>query len=198
MKKLIFISVIILSCSIISAQTERGKILLSGGSNLGAYFSGNKSETGTSTIKSASSGFNLDLKMGYFVARNLVIGEYGYVGYDHYKNKDNDYESKGTDVSIGPFIRYYFGQSKVKPFINTQIEWMWANNKYITNNNTSESKYTGPAYGVSGGVAIFVNEHVGLTCALGYHGRSSVNVDDTEDTSFSNTVSFNIGITVSL
>jgi outer membrane protein len=96
MKKVIF-TVFAISFGVItvSAQVPKGTILTGVSSNIG--FSSYKPDGGTST-----SNFNVNLRGGYFIIDNLVVGLN--LGFNR---TDYGSSSTGTSTGLGVFARYY-------------------------------------------------------------------------------------------
>jgi hypothetical protein len=156
MKRITFLFSLLLFATFISyAQTNKGKILVGGSANLASVGggSGNSRET----------AINFSPQIGFFAVDNLALGINLPISYQSSTN------SSSTDYAIAPFLRYYFLNGKVKPFLHGEGGFAGGNVYYkdFSGRETSVSP-TGYALGVQGGVAVFLTESVGLDIALGY------------------------------
>ncbi|MDJ1501131.1 hypothetical protein [Xanthocytophaga agilis] len=169
MTKLFYITLSFFIISLLSltdslAQTQKGRFML--GTSMGKFnFGKNYTE------------LSLDVKAGYFVIDNLVIGltpSYAYTSAD-YPNGNNQ---KNNALGIGPFVRYYFGEGKLKPLLNTSFVYYNSTSKIIA----TMIPYPGAPEGeyefqlknkykllqVGGGVAYFLNDYVSLEGLINY------------------------------
>jgi hypothetical protein len=149
--------------SMLSAQTEKGMMIIGGSSNI------------SDAIQGTSNTFSLGLQpsFGAFVIRNFAIGgTYSFtVSSAKTLNATTDVRSTSTTFNtlVGPFLKYYIGKKTMKPFVS-------ANGGYsvytqIRSNSTpgnvaSITNYDGFQMGASAGIAYFFNPHVALETAL--------------------------------
>lgn len=196
MKKTSFIlafCLTLLISSIVTAQTEKGKILVGADSNMNFSALTNKGKSDLyESDNYKTSNFTFSPKIGYFVANNLSLGVEVPFSFSKFKSSSirvNDLyyssqyfnqEDKNTSITFAPFVKYYFNANKtIKPFLQGQIglgvsKFTTNRNYYVNNfdptiesyNSTSKSNLF--MYGVDGGLAIFFNDKISLDIALGY------------------------------
>jgi hypothetical protein len=161
MKK-IFLAFVFVSTLFISlqAQTEKGDWMVGGRIDL---------NTGDN---STQIGFTP--AVGYFVINNLAIG--GNVLIDYNKSAD----IKVTNLGIGPFVRYYFTESKIRPLLQVAVNFI---NTKIKSPLGSESN-TGTNLFLGGGAAIFINPNVSLEPIIGYSNTKYKNFEGSGAFSF--------------
>ncbi|UFH55732.1 hypothetical protein [Spirosoma sp. KNUC1025] len=154
MKKALLISAFVLiALSTVMAQTEKGRRLA--GVQVGNIVI--PTSGGSGTI------IGLQPAYGWFVSDGLVVGAgipIFYVG------------SGGTNITqigISPFLRYYIGSSQIKPFFGGSVGVI---NTSVSSNNSSSSS-ADALYGLTGGVAFFINRSVSFDFALTYTGGNT-------------------------
>ncbi|HOA37083.1 MAG TPA: outer membrane beta-barrel protein [Flavihumibacter sp.] len=132
-----------------TAQTEKGDWMVGGNFAL-------------NTTKN-NSAFNLSPSAGYFFARNFVAG--GLFNFAYSKSGD----TKTTAYSAGPFARYYFGNSNLKPMVVGEFQFGTNSTRVSTNKTTDNFN----SLLLGGGLAAFVNQHVAIETIAGY-GRTKL------------------------
>lgn len=78
----------------------------------------------------------------------------------------------GTSIGLSPFVRYYVGSAKLKPFVGIAYSYSRTVSKYKTDTaGGSESKSQGQTTALTPtlGVAYFVNRNLALTASLNYN-----------------------------
>ncbi|MBD2757075.1 hypothetical protein [Spirosoma validum] len=155
MKKILFTLVMIVTgLSAALAQTEKG-------SRLAGVQVGNiviPTSGGSGTI------IGLQPAYGWFVSDGLVVGAgipFFYVG------------SGGTNITqigLTPFLRYYIGPSQVKPYFGGSIGVL---NTSVSRTGSSSESSTDALYGLTGGLAFFINRSVSFDLALTYTGGNT-------------------------
>ncbi len=144
MRKLLFL--LLLSVSIlVHAQTEKGTVMVGGSLGL---------KTGD-----GASEFNLNPNIGFFVGNNFALG--GFVNFATAKTG----EISSTNFGIGPFARYYIGNTNTKPFIVTEFDYL------TTTIKSGDQKFNANGYGFLFGLgfAAFVNSTVAIEGITGYN-----------------------------
>jgi hypothetical protein len=126
------------------AQTEKGDWLIGGILDL--------------NTSSENTSFEFSPNAGYFVVNNLAIGANMQISYDELGNL------KVNSFGIGPFVRYYFTDAKIKPFFMSDMNFL---NRKITTSSGSNTE-TAFNYFLGGGAAFFINENVAVEGILGY------------------------------
>lgn len=156
-----------------NAQTEKGKILVGGQSSL--EFTTYKS-SGVTEYTSGDNGKSryLDItpQVGYFIANNFAVGLE--TPYSFSKEIDGDDSYITSSFVVVPFVRYYFGKTKVKPYLHGGIGPGWGKTKseiYMGSDYNVSTNLL--AYELGGGLGVFVNEHVSVDFGLGYGNASS-------------------------
>lgn len=175
MKKLLSYSIaaLALTASLQStAQTEQGKILVAGESNLNMLSSTEswKSDDDSDT-ESKSFQINFTPVAGYFVIDNLAVGGMLALNYYSYKPEgEGNEKSTGTSAILLPFARYYFGSSSVRPFVEAAAGLGTSKSKTKSDylDEDEEYNYAVKAAALSGGVDIFLNDNVALDLGLVY------------------------------
>ena len=143
--------VVLVASSVAMAQTEKGSSLM--GVQVGNIAIPTSGGSGTIIA--------LQPTRGWFVSDGLAIGAgipFFYVG------------SGGTHITqigIAPFLRYYFGPSKTKPFLGASVGVV---NTSASGNNGSS---TNGLYSATGGVAFFLNRNVSFDLGLTYTGGNA-------------------------
>lgn len=164
----------------LTAQTEKGRFVISGETNLGftstsvKYTYGRITEEGPKTTS-----FNISPSVSYFVIDNLAIGlEFDYRTsttkqqreyYSDYGYDLIDLKTTQTTVSVLPTATYYFSKGKLRPYIEAGIGF--ANTKLkeeASNYGEYESNSDGLVWGAGGGLAYFITNSVSFDFGLGY------------------------------
>lgn len=109
------------------AQFQKGTRTV--GFNIGGIsFTGNSTsyeQQQVGTGKTATNNFNVSLNpsMGWFVSENVLIGGNIGVNFSSTKKDGGGAESKSNTITIGvgPFARYYFGNSGFLPYVQASI-----------------------------------------------------------------------------
>ncbi len=137
----------------VSAQTEKGDWLVGGLLDL-------------NTAKNSTT-FNFSPNAGYFLANNLAIGGNLVFAYDKLG------DLKVTTFGIGPFVRYYFTDDKVRPFFAGDMAFEKRKIEQAAGSNTEDAF----SWFLGGGAAFFINENVAVDGLLGY-AHSKVSDED--------------------
>lgn len=189
--------IVVFSLSVFSAYTQTGQ---------GNWLMGAKSSIGFASLnmkykaepKGASSneydgpsifGFEFVPSFGYFVATNFALGlDFGY-SYAKVKQDKNDvlsaFESTSNSISVGPFAAIFFGDGNVKPFLSVGAGIGSAKSTYEDDANAKsdedETTYSLFYWEATGGVALFLNDHISLNAGIGY-GFEQDTYEDTPET----------------
>ncbi len=145
MKKLVLTLSLTMSFIMAHAQTERGDGMVGGGLRL------NTSDNSTE--------ISLTPDAGIFIINNLALG--GNISFIYSKYGD----AKVTSFGIGPFVRYYFTDARIRPILHGNLNFLSQKTKILglpstTNNVTS--------YFLGGGAAIFISDQVSIDGLVGY------------------------------
>ncbi|WP_181306490.1 hypothetical protein [Rufibacter sp. XAAS-G3-1] len=163
MRKLLYASILLLTCIQARAQENRGTLipakifqrtLMVGGSVSGSYKQINISSSGE-PISGHRQQFDLDAKIGYFVLSDVALGMKGTVY--HYKEEmDDQIPTQATNILVGPFARYYLDNG----FYGEASAAVGVNNR-PNSTKTDLAEFKG---GV--GYAIFINPKVAIEPAV--------------------------------
>lgn len=179
------------------AQTEAGNFLLGtsttvggelttslfceGNPNSGGFFFGTTKDADDNNpydddYEVKNTNINLNPRLGYFVADGLLAGLNFNFSSRQMKEEDaeEDYEYKETftGLSAGPFIRYYFTTSKIRPYVEGSASFGSIKAKYeetyIGDSYDDEETVNVTQFGGLAGVAFFVNDKVSVDIGAGY------------------------------
>jgi len=170
-QKSILILLLLFSSTIVFGQLEKGKFFIQGSSSIGissekyTYISG-----GTSTESSKTTHFGFYPKAGYFVIDNFVLGLAINVSTNKTKAISGSNESHSNDLTIGPFVRYYFlPQDKLKPMAEISFGAGGSKDKSTGSGYNSESKYGIFQYSIGAGASYFVSDHIAFDLLIDYN-----------------------------
>ena len=190
--------------------TQRGNFVI--GSRIG--FSTAKSsvdvQSTTGSIKGdggSSSQFNLSPGIGYFFAKNFVVGismdwlkTHSGTGVDLNGGTLAPQKSENNNVLFGPFIRYFFPTGEDKAFfLGTTVGFGNSKNQFISNNSTQTINNSLLTIGVGPGFTIYSKNGLSLEALVKYNfarSNSEINVQDLNRISktWTNAVDFSVGI----
>lgn len=174
-----------------SSPTAKGRMVVSGSTRLSYSSVKNEADYGNFKSDNDMNEFNFKPSIGWFVADGFAIAFN--IDYESSKQEDDGDEYKESTLMVGPSVRYYFGSSNIKPFI--QGEYMFGNYKQENNDYDSKTKING--WGLGAGVAFFLNQHISLDLGLGYANINGEDDDDDYDVEFtSKGTTFNGGLSV--
>jgi len=139
-KKVVSFLAFVLVAGVATAQTESGNWLIGGDLEL------NTSKNNTVV--------NISPMAGYFFANNFAGG--GNLTFDLTKFGD----AKVTTFGIGPFLRYYFGTTNIKPLVHGSFDY--------TSTKAEDETFNGMNYFLAGGLAAFINRNVAIEGLAGY------------------------------
>ncbi|MPR37308.1 hypothetical protein [Salmonirosea aquatica] len=148
------------------AQTLNGKHLV--GMQVG--------ELNFSLRDNRASFMTLSPAYGKFVSSNLAFG----LELPFYYSRNTQPLNRATHIALTPFVRYYIGQGRVKPFLSVLAGPRYiSTRRYIPVPGKTETvSYTDLLYGARGGVAFFLNGWVSLDLSLSYTETNKEAVDD--------------------
>ena len=78
-----------------------------------------------------------------------------------------------TQIGLAPFLRYYIGTANVKPFLGASVGVI---NSSVSGNFSRSASSTDAIYGLTGGVAFFLNKSVSFDASLNYSGGNTASV----------------------
>jgi outer membrane protein len=130
-----------------------------------------KSDDGSGTHgNTISLGFSP--KIGLFIIDNLAIGVKIPIGFQFQKAKNND-KNSSTSIGISPFLKYYFGTSNIKPYLNGSVGFSSMTMRDNPVTGPSDKSTVGVfSYELGGGFGIFLNDKVSVDIGVGYNYTS--------------------------
>lgn len=193
MKKNLLLLTLVLGFNFaVNAQTEKGKWLVSGASNIGFNSVSTKYKAnGMSADGPKVNTFNISPAVGYFVVDNLSIGLS--LGYTNTSTKDEDDEKLSSSTfTVLPAATYFFTKNtSVKPYLAAGAGYASYKQAYGA---ISESN-GGFAWEVNGGLAYFINPKIGINLGLGY---GQVSIEESGFTMNANTFGAKVGFSLFL
>jgi len=159
MKRFGIITYCLLSTVLLSAQTEKGRIMIGGGVDIASAFQGD--------VRT----FNMSVTptVGVFAVKNFVTaGRYSFTVSSNrsYNTKDERYITTTTyNTSVGLLLKYYFGKKQLKGLAT-------AHGSYLVNTRMRKGEVTnrnGALTGASLGFAYFVNKNISVESAFSYN-----------------------------
>ncbi len=180
----------------VSAQVEKGKILLGGTtafsySSMTLKFEYDGEEFDEMEMKMADLTFSPIL--GYFVMDGLAVGlDLNYTS-SKAKIGDGDWSDPSTELGASLFGRYYFGSGNFKPFGHAQVGFM-----SMSDSDADEDKYSGLVYGLGLGADYFLNDNVALELGISYNMGKIKNKADDLEVIKPGVLSFGIGVFVTI
>jgi len=193
MKKL-FLALSLSFIGFMSAQTEKGRFIISGKTGLGFTSNTVKYKNQDQTIDGPkTTSFNISPGISYFAIDNLAIGLV--VDYQSTTMKqsieifdpnitgaystENSKETQ-TILSIIPNAAYFFSNGKTRPYLSAGLGLANAKNKSnyagnIASGDTysnTETNNTGFVWTANGGLMFFISPTIGLDLGVGYANYS--------------------------
>lgn len=156
-----------------------------------------KSDLGSSD-QYKNTSFNLSPAIGYFFIDNLALGIELPIQYSSMKDTDDDKMTQSSLV-FAPFLKYYFGNSMMKPYVNGSIGLGKGSVSYdFTMGSNVSYSMTMFAYQLGAGLSIFLHEKVSLDLGLRWSSTSTTKVEDnpTNSKTINSGLGFGIGIFV--
>lgn len=170
-----FLGVFILMLFVFSVhgQTTRGTILIGGESNFDLSLMNSKWKSdGGSGSNSNTLSFGVSPKIGLFIIDNLAIGVKLPIGFQFQEDENNDKFSSAS-LGISPFLKYYFGTSNIKPYLNGSVGFSNLVMKDDPATGPSDKNTVGMfSFELGGGFGIFLNDKVSVDIGLGYNYSS--------------------------
>ena len=168
--KLLLSTLIILSFTFtVFGQTEKGKFFVSGDINLDFSFHEKKFKNSVDiTDEGHITNFGFSPFAGYFLSNKLAVGISVPVSIESEKTDAGNIYRLSSFV-IAPFIRYYLGQGKLKPFIYGLAGTGKLKAKIIiSSDDIIESSYNLFVYEFGYGLAFYLNDIVSLDVTMNY------------------------------
>jgi outer membrane protein len=167
MKKGLFTVVaLVVTSSLVQAQTEKGRWLVGAQVGNGSYQDQNQAWS-----------FSIDLtpSAGYFVAKNLLVGARLPLSFDRsrsyefvFPNPNTLTTSTSTSYGLGPFARYYIGEGKLKPYVGASFTYGRSTTKREQGSLLVNQKINYTQISPTVGLAYFINRNVALNAGISY------------------------------
>lgn len=151
----------------VEAQTEKGRWTV--GAEVGNFTYQNQYGNQSFTGSLSPSG-------GYFITNGLVVGtgipvSFATQTFSTINSSDGRYTT--TAIGLAPFVRYFIGRSKLKPFLGVTYSYSKAVGKYQADprRGGAESRTEGYATSLipNVGVAYFINRNLALNVGINYN-----------------------------
>jgi len=185
--------------SFTQAQTEKGKVLIGGGTKmaLASDILSTKSNQDNKENYLSQKSFELNPVVAYFVVNNLALGLEIPITHQAIKYFE-DYSESSLTTSALCFLRLYFNENDpIKPYIHGGIGLGLRNSSYtgLIYSYNYKAKYNLVLGKISAGVSAFINEKIALDIGIGYqYIRSKRQQDNPSDyRSISNGFASSIG-----
>ena len=178
MKKILFLAFLI-SANSLSAQTTKGKLVVSGGVGLQFISSNLKTVYDGKTDEEAKiNSFSISPSFAYFIKDNLAIGLLS--EFTNTKSEVDGVEKLKTgNTIIAPTAIYYFPvEGKIRPLAQIGIGYASLN---VKEEGKDKLSYSGLSLNFGGGVAYFIKENISFNFGLTYSNNSMKNADDEKE-----------------
>lgn len=183
----------------LGAQTGAGKILLGGSSSFsfGAYTNKYKSDLGDGT---AGKGISMSFapQAGFFVMDGLAVGLQLNLMLDSYKPDGANDRYNNTLMMAGPFVKYYYGTSQLKPFAEAAVAFGANKEKWPTSGGTETFTTNIFGFGFGVGAAYFINDNVSFDLGLSFQNVSYKDKDSNPENEKDITSTFGLDFGISI
>jgi outer membrane protein len=184
-----------------NAQTENGKFIIGAASNL-TFETDIEDYNGVKVMDVRTTYFDFKPAIGYLIVKNLEIGLSCIVTYtgNIENNENGNYlNNEFTTFAFFPFAKYYFGSSKLKPFVQFSIGSV---NRIDKENMYGIEIYseTFTGFGIEGGFGIsaFIANNISLDAMASYGYYSMNHTEDSKMKMKTGALGLNIGFSVFL
>lgn len=214
MKQFSFLITVIFLASTVHAQLNKGQWLVGG--TAGFSYAKNSSNNNIYSYSTKSTSLQASPSAGYFIINGLAVGVRPGIVTTHDKIESHDAgtpfssssDSKGTGITISPFVRYYFLPARNKINILADLAYGWEHQKShtqtmqtytdgsglpVVNSSTYNNKYSSHSFTVAAGPALFLNPRVSLELLAGYGIVKSKDLHSSQ-----HTVTLNAGFQIHL
>jgi len=135
------------------AQTEQGNFLVGG-------------SVGNLNFRKGITSFSISPQGGYFVAENLALGLSADFAYTRFTSEFSPtFEGNSIGYGVGPFARYYIGDSRLRPLI--QLLYSYNYSRLDVTSQVNET--TTQLFAAGGGVAYFLTDNVAFESLISYN-----------------------------
>jgi outer membrane protein len=177
MKKLIYFVSIVLLCSTVHAQTEKGNLTFRGSGTLSFSSTNAQAEFEGEDVGNEQSiaVVTLNPSVGYFVIENLSVN----LDFEFQSSTFDDGETDTNSSSTGAFLggNYFFdaGSENIKPFVGLSAGFM-----ATSNGDEDFQKSNGFAYVGRAGVSYFINKNISVDFLVRYLNSKMVNKEESD------------------
>lgn len=213
---IIVISIIFLGNGLLSAQTEKGTIMIGEFTNVYQTGEGTpmnmnlgwsthkvKSDSGDDDNSDPIKEFSINLtpRVGYFVINNFAVGLDFILAYNNMKRTSGgEFITKRTQFGAGPFLRYYIPTQKIMPFAEASYSIGSSKTKWNYVDFDGEYSIKVQHWGLGIGFGIPMGDKVTFDALIGYQSHIYKDKEDNEDNSrfIVGTIGLKLGLTVFL
>lgn len=196
--KLFMVAVVYTMATSSFAQTQKGNIVLSGGTGL-QFISSNVKYIydGKTDGEYRTSSLSFTPSIAYFIADDLAIGLSSVFSVTTHKQEDGD-KNISNSITILPTVLYYFPiEGKIRPIAQIAAGLYSQTHKYIPKSGSdNKSSASGIALNVGGGIAYFIKENISLNFGLSYTMVNLTESDDNKVKMKQGNFGSNVGISV--
>jgi outer membrane protein len=198
MKKVVLLTLTLLLSHVITAQTEKGKLLLSGATGLQFLSTNLEVEyDGQSQGDFDQSSFSFTPGIGYFVIDNLAVGLSA--NFETLTQEDLGDTYTANSTTILPTLLYYFPlESKLRPYAQLAAGFTSAKEKETIDSFSVESKLNGTSLVFGGGASYFINKTISLDFGLAYGITTLKDSDDSDLVQKQKTFGASVGFSIFL
>ncbi|MEL6560792.1 MAG: outer membrane beta-barrel protein [Bacteroidota bacterium] len=169
MKKHLLITILlfgsIMLSSQLSAQTEKGNMLLGGSVNFS--YTDNDFDTGSSTNDiSTNTSLNINPSFGYFIADNFVVGANIGLSFFSSESDSGNLTTSSNGVTFGPFARYYTDSG-----LFGTVGFGFGSSNFEQESDFGDADFTSSTFSwnIGVGYAIFLNESIAIEPLISYN-----------------------------
>lgn len=191
MKKILVLVISLVCMNLISAQTEKGKFVVSGATGL--QFASMKTEHSSnmfSGIKVTTNTFSIMPSFGYYIIDNLAVGVLA--NYASTTIKNDGFKDTSSSLALMPFGSYYFPvEGNFRPAV--QFGAGLASTAYGSND---ENKFSGFVVNFGGGASYFLNDKIAVDFGLSYTSGTLKNKENSDYEIDQNNLAGSIGLSL--
>lgn len=194
MKKVIFLAIALAFANMTLAQTEQGKVVLSGATGLQFVSSFSKVEYGDSSDNDIENrSYSIMPSIGYFVKDNLALGIATNFSYNTVENGEYAYTTNST--MLMPNLVYYFPtKGQFRPLLQGGAGFM----AITTKQDSGKFTMRGFAANIGAGLAFFMTDYVSLNFGLTYTMANLKEKDNFSVEQKQHNLAANIGLSIFL
>lgn len=194
----LFVLILFFMPILANAQTEKGKIIISAGSDLSALFGKTTYEyNGKSVMEVQSKSISIHPSLGKFFWKNLALG-ISFPIENSRNSYDTNYEEQ-TTYKFTPFLRWYLNSSKVRPYINLDAGLTFTeSDSYTSGYQSVNEKFSGSVFDGGFGISAFMTEKIAFDAQFSYSAGSMSNKDNSSLKLKNESFGFLVGFTIIL